>query len=55
MHFIKTCADELALLSKPLDDEDLIEKILDGLNDEYKSIFDTIEGCETLISFDELF
>ena len=55
MHFIKTRTDKLALLDKPLEDEDLIEKILDGLDDEYKSIFDTIEGCETLISFDELF
>ena len=37
-----------------MDDENLIEKILDGLDDEYKFIVDVIEECETLISFDEL-
>lgn len=54
MQFIKSRADELATLDKPMDDEDLIEKILDRLDDEYKSIVDAIEGRETLISFDEL-
>ena len=34
MQFIKTRADELALLGKPMDDEDLIEKILARLDDE---------------------
>ena len=52
MQFINTCADELVLLGKPMDDEDLIEKILDGLYDEYKPIVDAIEGHETLIFFD---
>ena len=37
-----------------MDDEDLIEKILDGLDDEYKSIVDAIKRHETLIFFDEL-
>ena len=26
---IKTCADELALLGKPVDDEDLIDRVLE--------------------------
>lgn len=37
-----------------MNDEDLIEKILDELNYEYKSIIDAIEGRETLISIDKL-
>ena len=51
---MKTCVDKLALLGKPMNDEDLIEKILDELDNEYKSIVDAIEGRETLISFDKL-
>lgn len=54
MQLIKTRVDELALLGKLIDDEDLIENILNGLDDEYKSIVDAIKTHETLISFDEL-
>ena len=54
MQFIKTRADELANLGKPIDEEDLIEKILDGLDDDYKSLVDFINGSVTPISFDEL-
>ena len=54
MQFIKTCVDKLALLGKPMNDKDLIKKILDELDCEYKSIVDAIEGRGTLISFDEL-
>ena len=54
MQLIKSHADELVALGKPLDDEDLIKKILDGLDDDYKSIVDIINGRDTLISFDEL-
>src|SRR3954468_1471543 len=51
MQFIKAKADELAILGKPMDHEDLVEKILDGLDDEYKSIADIINGSDTSISF----
>lgn len=54
MQFIKSRADELAALGKPMDHEDLIEKILDGLDDDYKSLIDVIDGRDTPISFDEL-
>ena len=54
MQLIKSRANELAALGKALDDEDLIEKVLDGLDDDYKSIVDIINGSDTLISFDEL-
>ncbi|KAH7569107.1 hypothetical protein JRO89_XS06G0107500 [Xanthoceras sorbifolium] len=53
MQFIKSWADELAVLGKPLDDEDLIEKILDGLDDDYRPLVDAINGRDTMISFDE--
>ena len=43
MQFIKTCVDELAALDKPMDVEDLTEKILDGLDNDYKPIIDIIE------------
>lgn len=54
MQAIKTCADELATVGKPLDHEDFIEKILEGLDDEYQPIIDVVNDRETLISFDEL-
>ena len=47
MWFIKTRVDKLTLLSKPMDDEDLIEKILDELDCEYKSIIDTVEALRS--------
>ena len=42
MQSIKTQADELAALGKPLDHEDLIEKVLDGLDENYQFIIDAI-------------
>ena len=54
MQLIKACSNELASLGKPMDHEDLIEKILDGLGDNYQSIIDVVNGRETTISFDEL-
>lgn len=36
MRLIKKKADELTLLGKPMDAEDLIEQILAGLPEEYK-------------------
>ena len=35
---IKTRANELAFLGKLVDDEDLINQVLEGLSDEYKSL-----------------
>lgn len=48
---MKTHVDELALLGKPVDDEDLIDRILEGLGDEYKSIIHAINVHDTSISF----
>ncbi|GMI90814.1 hypothetical protein HRI_002750700 [Hibiscus trionum] len=54
MQAIKTKADELVTLGKPLDAEDLIEKVLDGLDDSYQPVIDVVNNQETLITFDEL-
>ena len=51
---IKTRVDELAIMGKPVDDEDLIDRVLEGLSDEYKSIIDAINTHDTSISFAEL-
>ena len=54
MQTIKTRADELAILRKPIDDEDLIDRVLEGLSDEYKSVIDAIKARNTSIYFAEL-
>ena len=54
MQFIKCRADELAVLGKSFDQENLIETVLDGFDDSYKPVVDAINNRETLISFDEL-
>ena len=54
MQFIKCRADQLAALGKPLDHENLIDKILNGLDDDYKTIADIVQNRKTPILFDEL-
>ena len=54
MQFVKTRANELAILGKPMDRGDLIEMILNGLNNEYKSIINVVNGYDVPIFFDEL-
>lgn len=48
MQAIKSCA------GKPFDHEDIIEKIMDGLDDDYQPVIDAINGRDIQISFDEL-
>ena len=54
MHFIKYQADQLAALGKSLDHKDFIDRILDGLDEDYKSIANIVQGHDTSILFDEL-
>ncbi|KAH1083332.1 hypothetical protein J1N35_023093 [Gossypium stocksii] len=54
MQTIKTKADELAPLGKPLDHEVLIKKVLEGLDDRYQSIIDVVNSRDTPITFNEL-
>ncbi|KAA8537036.1 hypothetical protein F0562_029514 [Nyssa sinensis] len=51
---VKARADELALLGVPMDDDDLTEKILDGLGSDYKDLVHAIHARDTPITFDEL-
>ena len=54
LHSVKARTDELAILGTPMEEEDLIEKILDGLGDEYKELIRSVQTHDTSISFDEL-
>jgi len=54
VYFVKARSDELAILGAPIDIEDLTEKILDGLDDEYKELVRVVQARDTAISFDEL-
>ena len=51
---VKARANELAILGAPIDEEDLTEKILDELDDDYKELVLAIQACDNSISFDEL-
>lgn len=51
---IKARADELAILGAVVDNEDLSERILEGLGEDYKELVHAIEARDTPISFDEL-
>ncbi|XP_021753848.1 uncharacterized protein LOC110719261 [Chenopodium quinoa] len=55
MNVIRVCVDQLAVLGDPCKPDDLIEKVLEGLQDpEYQSVIDATNNRDTLISFDEL-
>ena len=51
---IKAKADKLAFLGALLDAEDLTNKILDGLDDEYKELMHVVQGRDMPITFEEL-
>ncbi|KAK0597079.1 hypothetical protein LWI29_021647 [Acer saccharum] len=54
LHSVKSRADELALLGAPVTDEDLTDRILDDLDDEYKELVRAVQARDNPISFDEL-
>ncbi|KAK9049688.1 hypothetical protein SSX86_031342 [Deinandra increscens subsp. villosa] len=55
MQTIKSTVDELAILGKKMDDEDVIDIILHGLDQtHYKPIIDAIHARDTPIAFNEL-
>ena len=54
MQIIKTRADDLALLGAPMDEEDITDKILDGLGDEYRELVRAVQARDSSISFEEL-
>jgi hypothetical protein len=54
LHYVKVRADEPALLGALMDDEDLTDKILDGLGNDCKELVRAVQARDTSISFDEL-
>lgn len=55
MQSTKKYTDRLAAMEKPMDHEDIIDKVLQGLDYEvYKSVIDTVNARDSLISFEEL-
>ncbi|XP_074293384.1 uncharacterized protein LOC141620405 [Silene latifolia] len=55
IHSIKSCVDQLALMGKLIDPEDIVSKVLKGLDyDLYKPVIDTIRARDTTISFEAL-
>ena len=54
LHSVKARSDELATLGAPIEEEDLIEKILDGLSDDYKELVRAVQARDNSITFDEL-
>lgn len=54
MQLIRAKADALALLGNAVDPEDLTYIIFDGLNDDYKTIIESVQGRDTHIAFAEL-
>ncbi|XP_019190598.1 PREDICTED: uncharacterized protein LOC109185055 [Ipomoea nil] len=54
IHQLKRVVDELALLGKPMEPEDITDKILDGLDSDYQSVIDDVNGRDSIISFEEL-
>jgi len=51
---VKARADELAVLRAPVDNEDLTEKILEELGDDYKELVRVVQARDHAISFNEL-
>lgn len=55
MHAIKACIDQLALMGKVLDLEDIISKVLRGLDyNVFKPVIDAVRARDTPISFEAL-
>lgn len=54
MQAIKACADQLSALGKKIEHEDLIDRVLLGLDDSYNSVIESVNARDTPISFEEL-
>ena len=54
MQIIKTRADDLALPGAPIDEEEITDKILDGLSNDYKELVRAVQARDTSITFEEL-
>ncbi|XP_010544446.1 PREDICTED: uncharacterized protein LOC104817067 [Tarenaya hassleriana] len=54
LRFITAKSDELSLLGKPLDHEDILDAVLEGLPEDYKPILDMVQAKDVTISLEEL-
>ncbi|KAH9611046.1 hypothetical protein KSS87_006922 [Heliosperma pusillum] len=55
MNSIKVTTDQLTVLGKPMDPEDIVEKVFNGLDhDLYRSLIDNIKARDESISFEAL-
>jgi len=54
LQLVKAIADELVVLGAPVDNEDLTDKILKELGDDYRELVRAVQARENAISFDEL-
>lgn len=52
MQFIKSKADEFALMNAPIDFEDLVIKVIHGVGDDYKELVHVIQARDIAISFE---
>lgn len=52
--YMRSIIDQLALLGSPLDHEDLLDIITDGLSEDYRAIIDMVNGRDVPITIDEL-
>ena len=54
MNAIKVCTDQLALLGAKVDQEDITDRVLEGLDDSYQGVIDAVNARDKPISFSEL-
>lgn len=54
MQAIKACADQLVALGKKMEHEDIIDRVLLGLDESYNSVIESVNGRDTPISYEEL-
>ena len=54
MNAIKVCTDQLALLGAKVDQEDITDRVLEGLDDSYQGVIDVVNARDMPISFSEL-
>jgi len=55
LQLVKAIADELAVLGALVDNEDLTDKILEELGDDYQELVRAVQARENAFSFDELY
>ena len=54
MQLVKSKDDDLALLGAPMDEEEIIDKILNGLPSDYRELVRVVQAGESSIAFEEL-